>query len=89
MLGFTSDVPLSSVVLQGIDTGNLRVGFPVLANPEHDAYAFRDLAVNYNAPLIPVINANNAGNVLVQAADTAGSTANVVVQLAELETNVA
>jgi len=89
LLGFTSDVPLSSVVVQGIDTGNLRVGFPVIADPAHDAYAFRDLAMTYNAPLIPVINANNAGNVLVQAADTAGSTANVVVQLAELETNVA
>jgi hypothetical protein len=89
VLGFTSDTPQASVTIQGIDTGNLRVGFPVIADPQHDAYAFRDLAMAYNAPLIPVINANNAGSILLQAAGTGGASSNVVVQLAELATNVA
>lgn len=87
LLGFTSDTPYSSVFVQGIDTGNLRVGGPVIADPEHDAYMFKDLSQAYNTPLIPIINANNAGNVLLAAADPTSGAGNVVVQLAELSTN--
>lgn len=84
VLGFTSNLPLSAVGLQGIDTGNLRVGGPVLALPEHDAYMFSDLSDAYQQPLIPVINSNNAGNVLLSAAHTSATATVIDVMLAEL-----
>lgn len=84
VLGFTSQGPLSAVSLQGIDTGNLRVGGPVLADPEHDAYLFLDLATKFNLPLVPIINSNNAGNVLLAAADPAAGATIIDVLLAEL-----
>lgn len=87
LLGFTSDTPYSSVFVQGIDTGNLRVGGPVIADPDHDAYLFKDLSQAYNTPLIPIVNANNAGNLLLAAANHTATAGNVVVQLAELSTN--
>ena len=84
--GFTSDVPLASIYIQGVDTGNLRVGGPVLADPEHDAYMFIDLDRSLNIPggLIPVINSNNAGSTILGAAALVGGSANVDVILAEL-----
>lgn len=84
VLGFTAQAPLAAVAVQGIDTGNLRVGFPVLALPEHDAYGFLDLADAYDAALVPIINSNNAGNTLLQAADPAAGATAVTVMLAEL-----
>lgn len=84
VLGFNAEGPLSAVSLQGIDTGNLKVGFPVLGEPDHDSYGFVDFARAYNAALIPVINANNAGSINLQAADPAAGATVVVVQLAEL-----
>lgn len=84
VLGFTSQTPIAVLTLSGVDTGNLRVGGPVLAEPRHDAYLFADLARAYNQPLIPVIAANNAGSISVQAADTAAGARTVDVMLAEL-----
>ena len=84
--GFTSDVPLCSLYIQGVDTGNLRVGGPVLATPEHDAYLFVDLDRKLNVPggLIPVINSNNAGSTILGGAALVGGSANIDVMLAEL-----
>jgi hypothetical protein len=84
VLGFTSPTPLAAVGIAGIDTGNLRVGAPVLADPNHDAYALLDFARAYSAPLIPVINSNNAGSTNVQAADPAAGGTAIDVVLAEL-----
>lgn len=84
VLGFTSPTPLAAVGLSGIDTGNLRVGAPVLADPNHDAYALLDFAKAYQAPLIPVINSNNAGSTNIQAADPAAGATAIDVVLAEL-----
>jgi len=86
VLGFTSQTPIASLVLQGIDTGNMRVGGPVLSAPEHDAYLFADLSDKYNVPLIPVINSNNAGAITIAAAHTAAAAKVVDVLLAELRT---
>jgi hypothetical protein len=86
VLGFTSQTPIAALAIQGIDTGNLRVGGPVLAAPEHDAYLFSDLSDKYGVPLIPVINSNNAGAINVQAAHTAAAAKVVDVLLAELRT---
>jgi len=88
VLGFTSDIPCAAIGLSGIDTGNLRVGGPVLADPEHDAYLFADLAKAYQASLIPVINSNNAGSTNLQAADPSGSAVELDVILAELTRQV-
>ena len=49
-------------MIQGVDTGNLRLGGPVLGNPSHDAMFFWDLAGSLGMPLIPIINSNNAGS---------------------------
>jgi hypothetical protein len=84
--GFTTDIPAASVFIQGVDTGNLRVGGPVLAEPEHDAYMFINLdrALNIPGGLIPVINSNNAGSTVLAAAATTGGATNIDVLLAEL-----
>ncbi len=84
VVGFTAQNPLAAVGLSGIDTGNLRVGGPVLADPTHDAYMFADFARSYNAPLIPVVNSNNAGSIQLQSADPAAGATDVDVMLVEL-----
>ena len=85
LLGFTADFPCAAIGLAGIDTGNLRVGGPVVGDPLHDAYLFSDLARSLNGKLIPVINSNNAGSTNLQAADPTAPTINVDVMLAELD----
>ena len=84
VLGFTAQTPIASLVIQGIDTGNQRVGGPVLAAPEHDAFLFADMSDKYGVPLIPIINSNNAGAITVAAAHTAAAAKVVDIQLAEL-----
>lgn len=84
VLGFTSQTPIAALALSGVDTGNLRVGGPVLAAPEHDAYLFSDLSDKYGQALIPVINSNNAGAINIQAAHTSAAAKVVDVLLAEL-----
>src|SRR5215211_1202937 len=70
ILGFTAEAPLAAVGITGVDLGNLRAGGPVLADGGHDGSLFLDYARSYNAALIPVINSNNAGATLLQAAHT-------------------
>lgn len=84
LLGFTSNLPAAAVGLSGIDTGNVRVGGPVLADSELDGQMFLRYARGYDAPLIPILNANNAGAIFVQAASMAGSAIVLDVMLAEL-----
>jgi hypothetical protein len=85
LLGVTAQTPIASLVVVGIDTGNMRVGGPVLAAPEHDAYLFADLSDKYNVPLIPVIAANNAGATTIAAAHTAAAAKVVDLLFAELD----
>lgn len=86
VLGFTAQRAIQAVGLQGIDTGNLRVGGPVTGDPNVDAYMFARLADKYNAPLIPVIQANNQGAINIYAANLVTGTEIIDVQLAELTT---
>jgi hypothetical protein len=88
VLGFTSTLPLSAVGISGIDTGNLRTGGPVLGDSDHDAQLFLEYARTYNAPLIPIINSNNAGSTFLQAAHTAATSTEVDVMLVELDRGV-
>jgi hypothetical protein len=84
VLGFTCQTPCAAVALSGIDTGNQRVGGPVLGDAEHDAELFVDLARKFNAPLIPIINSNNAGAINLQAASPSGAAILLDVMLVEL-----
>ena len=86
VLGFTAQQAIQVVGLQGIDTGNLRVGGPVTGDPKTDAYMFSRVADAYNAPLIPVIQANNAGAINIYAANFSSAATAIDVQLAELST---
>jgi hypothetical protein len=86
VLGFTAQSAIQAVAIQGIDTGNLRVGGPVSGDPKDDAYLFSRLADHYQQPLIPVIQANNAGAINVYAANLTGAAQVIDVQLAELTT---
>lgn len=86
VLGFTAQQAIQAVGLQGIDTGNLRVGGPVTGDPKTDAYMFARLADNYNQPLIPVIQANNSGAINIYAAQLTGAATSIDIQLAELNT---
>jgi hypothetical protein len=44
VLGFTSQTPIAALGLSGIDTGNLRVGGPVLGDGEHDSNLFMEIS---------------------------------------------
>jgi hypothetical protein len=89
VLGFTAPTPIAALAISGIDTGNMRVGGPVLGDAQHDANLFLDLANYYQAPLIPVINANNKGAIFLQGASTDAAATAVDVMLAELTTKFA
>lgn len=85
LLGFTASLAFGSLTINGIDTGNLKVGGPMLGEPDHDAMLFVDYARAYNAPLIPIINSNNAGSTnLVGCGTDVGATV-VDTMLAELD----
>jgi len=85
VLGFTSNLALSAISISGIDTGNLRTGFPLVGEPDHDAYGFLEFAQAYNAALIPIVNSNNAGSLNLQAAHVSATATKVDVLLAELD----
>lgn len=88
VLGLNSMLPLSAVALTGIDTGNLKTGGPVLGDGGHDATLWYDLAMAYNAPLIPVINSNNAGSIYLQAAGPGTTQVEVDVLMVELDRKI-
>jgi hypothetical protein len=85
LLGFTSNLAFGSLTVNGIDTGNLKVGGPVLGEPDHDSTLFVDYAKAYNAPLIPIINSNNAGSTNLVGVGTDVSACVVDTLLAELD----
>ena len=86
VLGFTSNLALAAIGIVGVDTGNFRMGGPVIGDPNHDANLFINYAKAYNSALIPVINANNAGSINIQSAHVSATATVVDVMLAELDT---
>jgi hypothetical protein len=86
LLGMTATLPLASAVIQGIDTGNLRVGGPILADPGVDASMFVRYDTGYPQAggLIPIINSNNAGSTTLATLGTDQTVGTVDVWLAEL-----
>ena len=85
LLGYTCNLAFASLTVSGVDTGNLKIGGPVLGLPEHDAMMFVDYARAYNAPLIPIINSNNAGSTNLVGVGTDVGACVVDTMLAELD----
>ena len=85
LLGFTSTLAFGSIRVYGVDTGNLKVGGPMLGDPDHDGYMFADYAQAYNTALIPVINSNNAGSTFIEGIGTDVGATVVDAMLVELK----
>lgn len=84
LLGYSCNLAFGSLVIQGVDTGNLRVGGPVVADPSHDAMMFVDFARFLGGPYIPIINSNNAGATTLGGVGTDVGAVVLDVYLAEL-----
>lgn len=68
LIGGVTSVLCNSFNLRGPDNANGRVGIPGnIANPQMTAGFFADLARFLDEPLIPVINADNKANTLLDA----------------------
>jgi len=77
-LGLTTDLPFTTLALDGPDTANFRIACPGYRNQEVTSNWFRGLAKALNLPCIPVIHANNRGNTRVRVADVGGGTAPLI-----------
>lgn len=90
VLGIVLDVAVAGLAIKGADTGNLRCMVPGGANNPYGAAYFWRKSLETGLPLIPVINAANAGStffsVISSAATGAASTGQIL--LAELSNNL-
>lgn len=85
VLGYTTDVELTAVGIQGVDTSASFCGGPGVPDPFKTRYYFAQLSDRSQLPCIPLFNAANKGNTFVVAIDQAASTAaNVTLICAEL-----
>jgi hypothetical protein len=85
VLGATAQLQAALLTITGPDLSNFRVGLPLLLTQQFSGGFFVDMSLRYGIAAIPVINANNRGNTLLQAAGASGAvvTAATVI-LAEL-----
>lgn len=88
LCGASAQTPVAAFGIQGIDSGNLRVGGPLLGDPSIDQELFIRHAVAHKAPLIPVFQANNAGAINIYAAHTTGGAVAIDLYLVELNQKV-
>jgi hypothetical protein len=85
LLGYTVSAARLAIVVQGQDTGNLKVGGPGINDSRDAAWWFYKMSWITGRPFIPVIAANNKGSTLVYQTDNAASAAqNITLLLAEL-----
>jgi hypothetical protein len=75
VMGFTVQVPVLSVVMQGPELGSNKIALPGGALELDSTFGFTDLSYKYNQPLVPVFNAANKGNWNIYVVDTAANTA--------------
>jgi hypothetical protein len=75
ILGITGQLPCGLVAFTAPETSGRRIGCPIHWDDQISGGFFVDLANKYRIPAIPVINANNRGNVVFQAADAAAAVA--------------
>lgn len=84
-LGYSTSTPVTAIVMNGVDVGNLYVGGPGLPNAAQTGNFFVQQSELYGVGHIPVINSLNVGGTFVFVADITASTApNVVLHFAEL-----
>ena len=85
ILGYTTSIPVSAIVVNGVDVGNLYVGGPGSPDSFSTGDFFIRQSVRYQTAHIPVINSNNQGGTFVFCADVTASThPNVTLIMAEL-----
>jgi len=77
-LGLTTDLPFTTIALNGPDTANFRIAAPGYRDENVTAGWFMDMAKRLNKPLVPVIHSNNRANTLVRLADVGGGTAPLI-----------
>jgi len=88
-LGYSTSIPVSAIVINGVDVGNLYVGGPGLPNTADTGMFFVDQSVKTGFPHIPVINSLNVGGTFCYIADVTASTAPLVVlHFAELTNRI-
>lgn len=78
LLGFTSDLPFTTLGLFGPDTANFTIAAPGHWQESISAGWFYELAARFNDALIPVINSNNKAVTYVKAARAGGGTAPLI-----------
>lgn len=74
ILGVSVQTQVTTIALQSTTWGGQTIGIPAGALDVDSNMWFVKESIASNKPLIPVINANDAGNVLVKVADSAAST---------------
>ncbi len=85
VLGITTQLPCCAIGFTAPETSGRRIALPGHWNQQIGGGWFADLSQKYGLPLIPVVNSNNKGNVLFNAADPGGAIATAAtVLLAEL-----
>jgi hypothetical protein len=90
VLGITFDVAVAAVGIKGSDTGNFRCCVPGGSNNPYGADYFVRKSMETGYPLIPVINAANAGSTFVSLVSSAATGAAGTIQLilAQLSRNL-
>lgn len=74
LLGWSTQIAVTTVSLIGPDWGGQRIGGPAGVLQQSSNTWFLDQSLKWNKALIPCFNSNNKGNILVQVADDATST---------------
>ena len=70
LLGYLPQTAVDTVLLQGVDTGNLQIGGPGTLDVRSTRNWFVDLSLAQGLPLVPIVQANNKGNTFVSVADS-------------------
>jgi hypothetical protein len=85
LLGYLMATAVGAVAVQGVDTGNFRIGGPGAVDHIQTREYFVKMAHGTGRPYIPVINSNNKATTNLFVADPATSTAiNTTLILAQL-----
>jgi hypothetical protein len=87
ILGYQVQTAVATIGIKSADFGNLRVGFPGTTEVIDTRSFFVDLNRQIGKPTIPVFNAANAGNTIVDCIDfTTATTFVVTLECLELST---
>lgn len=85
ILGASSQLPCCLLAFTAPETSGRRIGLPLHWNEVISADWFAWLSKEYRIPCIPIVNSNNKGNVIFQAADPGGAIATAAtIVMAEL-----